>query len=48
MPVRLMKYVFVFDEQFTHKFDSKEMAYYEAFNSGRKTIHQRGIILVNK
>lgn len=48
MPVRVKKYVFVFDEQYTHTFESKEMAYYHAFQTGRTTVHQRGIIFTNK
>lgn len=46
MPVQ--SYTFLFDHQFTHKFESKELAYKFAFEAGHQHLHQVGITFVEQ
>jgi hypothetical protein len=44
----VQRYVFMFDHSATHSFESKELAYYHAFQYGHQHLHQVGLVLVTK
>lgn len=44
----VLNYVFLFDHVSTHRFESKELAYFHAFQYGHTSVHQVGFVLVTK